>query len=160
MLAGRAVRMRWKHFSAVSSHSMVPPRASLMGQYQVAFSKHLNFLCIFLDTQTIRQWKKRRRTTKKRKERRAWKEENHIYKILAKIIPSHERIFYKKKKKTCLLTSLKKLHWVNDGMVSVYTEGHQDIGRGIQHNNLRIGTRGHMWLHMGQDMHAHSVLAI
>lgn len=39
--------------------------------------------------------------------------------------------------KECLLTSLKKLHGVNDGMVSVYAEGHQDVGRGIEQDNLR-----------------------
>lgn len=45
--------------------------------------------------------------------------------------------------KECLLTSLKKLHGVNDGMVSVYAERHQDVGRGIEQNNLWAGARGH-----------------
>lgn len=43
-----------------------------------------------------------------------------------------------------LLTSLKEFHGVNDGMVSVYAEGHQDIGRGIKQDNLKTGTRGHV----------------
>jgi hypothetical protein len=40
--------------------------------------------------------------------------------------------------KDLLLTSLQKLHGVDDGMVSVYAEGHQDIGRSIEQYDLKI----------------------
>lgn len=41
-----------------------------------------------------------------------------------------------------LLTSLQELHGVDDGMVSVYAEGYQDIGRGIEQHNLKTEMRG------------------
>lgn len=52
-----------------------------------------------------------------------------------------------------LLTSLQELHGVDDGMVSVYAEGYQDIGRGIEQHNLKTEMRGGEWFHKGEEMH-------
>ena len=48
---------------------------------------------------------------------------------------------------------MQELHGVDDGMVSVYAEGHQDIGRGIEQHNLKTEMRGGEWFHKGEEMH-------
>ena len=40
------------------------------------------------------------------------------------------------------LTSLQELHGVDDGVVPVYAERHQDIGGGVEQHNLGTETRG------------------
>ena len=52
-----------------------------------------------------------------------------------------------------LLTSLQELHGVDDGMVSVYAEGHQDVGRGIEQHNLKREVPGGEWFHNSEETH-------
>lgn len=49
------------------------------------------------------------------------------------------------------LTSLQELHGVDDGVVSIYAEGHQDVGRGIEQHNLDTEMRGGVWLQEARD---------
>lgn len=60
------------------------------------------------------------------------------------ILPSPKDDFLQDRPWLSQLTSLQELHGVDDGMVSVYAEGHQHIGRSIEQHNLKTETRGGM----------------
>lgn len=62
--------------------------------------------------------------------------------LVKKISLSPKDDFLQNKAWLSQLTSLQELHGVDDGMVSVYVEGHQDTGRGIEQHNLKRETRG------------------
>lgn len=47
------------------------------------------------------------------------------------------------------LTSLQEIHGIDDGMVSVDAEGHQDVGRGVEQHDLEMEVREEVWLRRG-----------